>query len=198
MIDFTDVNEDLEKTQHLPALTPDVELDEALKRERAARIEIVELMRQNFQQAQEIERLRSNDSEELSPRAHRFPHAIARHITTEERLFEVCGALKDTLSKVLRECRTRDLALQCENSARRALEDSCETLEEILSAPGFCAPRARHADVAPKAPLARTFKIAEPAFRSMPASLGERLASANEIGTARVPRLHVVRSEAKV
>jgi len=38
MIDFiTDINEDLEKTQHLPVLTADVQFDEALQRERTGR-----------------------------------------------------------------------------------------------------------------------------------------------------------------
>jgi hypothetical protein len=149
MIDFTtDINEDLEKTQRLPVLSADAQLDEALRRERAVRIQIVELMRQNLQQAQELE----------------------RHVTTEERLFEVCGAFKDTLSKVLRECRTRGLALHCEGTAHRALEDCCDTLEQILSDPGFSAPAgARRAS--DEARPARVPRLA--VVRSAPAKIGQ-------------------------
>jgi hypothetical protein len=100
MLDFTtNIHEDLERTQRLPVLTAEVQLDEAFQRERAERFEIEELM-----------------------------------------LFEVCGALKDTLSKVLNECRTRSIALHCGSAASRMLEDSCYKLEQISSAPGFSAP----------------------------------------------------------
>jgi hypothetical protein len=45
MIDcISNFNEDLEKTQPLPLLTADVRLEEALRRERSERIEIVEVM----------------------------------------------------------------------------------------------------------------------------------------------------------
>jgi hypothetical protein len=88
------------------------------------------------------------------------PQTMERHVTTEEMLFEVCGALKDTLSNVLGECRTRSLALNCGSAARRALEDSCYRLEQILSAPGFSAP-------------------AELAFRSIPVTPGKGLARAD-------------------
>ncbi len=119
MLDFTTyIDEDLERTQRLPVLTAEVQLDEAFQRERAERFE------------------------------------IEPHVTTEERLFEVCGALKDTLSKVLNECRTRSIALNCGSAASRALEDSCYRLEQILSAPGFSAP-------------------AELAFRSIPVTPGK-------------------------
>ncbi len=60
MINFTsDFYDDVERTQRLPVLTTEVQLDEALERERAALIQIVELMRQNFQQAIEIEQFRA-------------------------------------------------------------------------------------------------------------------------------------------
>jgi hypothetical protein len=153
MIDLTtDINEDLEKTQRLPVLAADVQLDEALQRERAARLEILELMRQNLRQAKELEQLRGRHIG-LFPQAHQFTHTIEPHVTTEERLFEVCGVLKDTLSKVLNECRTRRFALDCGSAANRMLEDSCYKLEQILSAPGFSAPTACHADTGQKVPL---------------------------------------------
>jgi hypothetical protein len=148
MIDcITNINEDLEKTQPLPVLTAEVQLDEALRRERAARIEIVELMRHNLQQAKEIEQLRGRHIGAPFPKALRFTQTIEPYLTTEERLFEVCGALKNTLSKVLNEGRMRGFALNCGNAASRMLEDSCFNLEQILSAPGFSAPTDCHADI---------------------------------------------------
>jgi hypothetical protein len=198
MIDFpSDIDEDLEKTQRLPVLTADVQLDEALLRERAARIEIAELMRHNLRQAKEIEQLRGKRIGTLFPQPHRLPHALERQFTTEERLFEVCAALKDTLSKVLRECRTRNLALDCGSAARRALEDCCDKLEQILSAPGFHAPTAGRADVAQKVPLAKASQTPELAFRSMPVRPDMRLVPADVSSPARVPRLEVLGSEAK-
>jgi hypothetical protein len=198
MIDFpADINEDLEKTQRLPVLSADVQLDEAFQRERAARIEIAELMRQNLRQAKEIEQLRGKHIDALLPHPQRFAPAIERQFTTEERLFEVCGALKDTLSKVLRECRTRSLALHCGSAARRALEDSCDKLEQILSAPGFHAPTADRADMAQKFPLAKASQTAELAFRSIPVMPDLRLVPADVSRPARVPRLEVLSSEAK-
>jgi len=132
MIDcISNFNDDLERTQPLPVLTADVRLEDALRRERSERIEIVELMRQNLQQVKDIEPL----------------------FTTEERLFEVCGALKEALSKVLNECRTRGLTLNCGNAASRMLEDSCFDLERILSAPGFSAPTDCHDDMAQEVPF---------------------------------------------
>jgi hypothetical protein len=114
MINFTaDCNEDLERTQRLPVVTVEVQLDEALRRERAARIEIVELLRQNLQQA-----------------------------TTEERLFEVCGALRNALAKILDECQTRSVALRSARVAHEVLERCCDELEQVLSVPGFSAPAA--------------------------------------------------------
>jgi hypothetical protein len=140
MIDcISNFNEDLEKTQPLPVLTAEVHLDEALRRERAARIEIVELIRRNLQQAKEIEQLRSKQTEASFSHAYQFTKTMEPHLTTEEGLFEVCGALKNTLSKILNECRMRGFALNCGNAASRMLEDSCFNLEQILSAPGFSA-----------------------------------------------------------
>ena len=140
MIDFiTDLTDDLEKTQRLPTLTAEVQLDDALQRERASRIEIVELLRQNLQQAKEIEHLRGKLA--ATP-------TLEAQATTEEKLFEVCGALKETLLAVLSECRTRNVALDCESSAGRVLEDSCDKLEHILSAPGFSASPVYHVEVA--------------------------------------------------
>jgi hypothetical protein len=197
MIDFTDCNEDLEKTQQLPILTPDLQLDEALQRERAARIEIVELMRQNLRQANEIERLHNRHTGDLLPNASKFSSAVERNITTEEKLFEVCGALKDTLSNVLKECQTRNLSLNCGSSARRALEDSCEKLEQILSAPGFWAPHARGAEVAQKTPLAKAAQMVEPMLRSISVMPVRKLVPSEERSPARIPRLEVLKSEVK-
>jgi hypothetical protein len=198
MIDsITDSNEDLEKTQRLPVLTADLQLDEALRRERAARTEIVELLRQNLRQAEEIEQLRGSNTGARSPQVHKVVHTIEQNVSTEERLFEVCGALKDTLSKVLKECRTRRLALKCENAARRALDDSCHKLEQILSAPGFSAATACHEDMEQDVPLTKASQTAELAFLSMTVRPGKALAAAHDNRPARVPHLEILGSDAK-
>lgn len=177
MIDFTtSSNEDLEKTQRLPALTADAQLDEALQRERAAQIEIVELKRQNLRQAKEIEQLRERHIGTL----HRFTQTIERSVATEEGLFEACGALKDALSKVLGECRTQSLTLNCESAARRAFEDSCDKLERILSAPGFSPNTSCRADVAQELPLAMASLTTPLVFLSMPVMPGDGTVSADE------------------
>jgi hypothetical protein len=196
MICSTDINEDFEKTQRLPVLTADVQIDEALQRERAARIEIVELLRQNLRQAKEIEQLRQRDIGTPFPQPHRDTQTIERHVTTEEQLFEVCGALKHTLSKVLTECRTRNLGLHCATTARRALDDSCDKLEQILSAPGFSAPTASPADIAQIVPVAKTSQTAELVFPSI-AVIPIRK-PVPESRPVRVPRLEVLRSEVKL
>ena len=198
MIDFpADTSEDLEKTQRLPVLTADVQLDEAFQQARSARIEIAELMRQNLQQAREIEQLRDEHIGALFPLSHRVTHTIERQATTEERLFEVCGALKDTLSMVLRECRMRSLPLSCGTAAGRALEDSCDKLEQILSAPGFHASTSDRADIAQKLPLARANHSVELAFRSIPVVPDMRLVPAGEGAIGHLPRLEALKSEAK-
>jgi hypothetical protein len=179
MIDFsTDFNDDLERTQRLPALTAQMQLDEALQRERAARMEIVELMRQNLRQAKEAEHLRARQI------GTRLTQTIERHVLTEEKLFEVCGALKDTLSMVLKECRTRRLALNCGGAARRAFDSSCHKLEEILSAPGFSASTIREADVEQEVPLAKACQSADLALRSISVIPSKRSASAGESRSA--------------
>jgi hypothetical protein len=181
MIDFaTDINEDLEKTQPLPVLTAELQIDEALQRKRAERIEIVELMRQNLQQAIEIEQLRSKRIGALFPHAQRFTHTIDPGVTTEERLFEVCGALKNALSKVLNECGARSFALNCGSAASRMLEDSCYELERILSAPGFFAPAECYAGVAQKDTLVEDSQTAARAILSIPVIPGKRLVPADE------------------
>ena len=170
MINLTrDFSDDIENTQRLPVLTAEVQLDEAMERERAARIQIVELMRQNLQQAQEIERLQGC----------RVTPATESNAAIEERLFEVCGALKDTLSMVLHECRMQSLPLKCTNTATRLLDASCDKLEQILSAPGF------HAATA----------LAEPALRSMPVAPGKRIKRTVEGRSPPVPHLELLISE---
>jgi hypothetical protein len=195
MIDFADGNEDFEKTQLLPALTPDVQLDEALRRERGSRIEIEELMRRNVQQAKEIEQLRGR-IRVLFPLARQFSHANERRVTAEEGLFEVCGALKDMLSKVMEECGTRGLALHCGNAARRTFEDSCDKLERILSAPGFSA-REAPADIADGLLLERVPPGPEFAFRAKSPLPGRSPAPAAPTPSLRVLHLELVRPDAK-
>jgi len=147
MIDFADIDDDFERTQRLPLLTAEVQLDEVLQRECAARIEIVELMRQNLQQRKDLERLRSSRHEALFARLHQLAGASDADANTEQTLFEVCGALKESLWKVLDECQVRGIALDCGQAAGQALEHSCSRLDYILSAPGFCAPAAPLPDV---------------------------------------------------
>jgi hypothetical protein len=174
------INEDLERTQRLPVFTAEVQLGEALERERAERIEIVELMRQNLQQAKEIEQLRAWHVGVPSPHANRFGRLIEQYVTTEERLFVVCGALKDALSKVLSECGARKFALNCGRDAGRRLEDSCFELEQILRAPGFSAPAVRRADTGQEDSLVDDSQTAELVFLTMPVMPGESLAPAEE------------------
>jgi hypothetical protein len=139
MIDFADIEDDFEKTQRLPLLTAEIQLDEVLQRECAARSEIVELMRQNLQQRKDLERLRSSRHEALFATLHLLAGASDADANTEQTLFEVCGALKESLWKVLDECQMRGIALDCGDAASRTLENSCARLDHILSAPGFCA-----------------------------------------------------------
>jgi hypothetical protein len=146
MLDFAGFDDDLERTQSLPVLTTEMQLDETLERERAALLEIVELMRQNWAQAEEIERLQRRCDAAPAPDGTPFTRPVERRVRTEEKIFEVCAALKNTLSQVLGECQTRGVTLQCGASARHSLEDSCEALEQILCAPGFQAPAFSRAD----------------------------------------------------
>ena len=140
MIDFAASDDDFEKTQRLPLLTAEVQLDEVLQRENAARIEIVELRRLNLQQSRDMERLRSSRHEALSARLHQLAGASDADANTEQALFEVCGALKEALWTVLDECQVRGIALDCGQAAGHALEASCSRLESILCAPGFSPP----------------------------------------------------------
>ena len=140
MIDFAAIDDDFETTQRLPLLTAEVQLDEVVQRECAARLEIVELMRQNLQQKKDLERLRSSRHEALLSRLHQLAGASDADANTEQALFEVCGALKEALWTVLDECQVHGIALDCGQAAAHALEESCSRLEQILCAPGFSAP----------------------------------------------------------
>jgi hypothetical protein len=177
MIDFApSPSEDLEKTQRLPLLTPDALLDEALQREILAQVRIAELTRQNSEQAKEIVRSRATHIGTLE----RFQHTIVEWASTEEALFEACGALKDALSKVLEECHAEGLTLNCERAARDALEGSCDKLEHILSAPGFSAPTDYGAALAPEASLPRAPQTAQRLCRATPGNPGDRPVPVNE------------------
>lgn len=140
MFDSILIEDDLEKTQRLSVSTRDTQLEEGLKREQAARIEIVDLMRQNVRQAREIDELQRYRDTPFLRFSHQRTHAIDRFLTTEQALFEVCGALKNSLMTMLSECQTQNLALKSSVTAARTLTDCCDRLEGILSDPGFSAP----------------------------------------------------------
>ena len=178
MMQFTaDFDDDLEKTQHLPILPTAAERERRSQRERAEQTEIAELTRKNLQQANEIAQSKTIPPTELD-------------LLTEARFFEVCGGLKDALAKVLDECRTRDISLACEHTARHVLDNCCEELERILSGPELAPPAfvqiERRRSVAIRAPHIRN-------RRSPPQALKHRearcVAGVDRAISAQAPRM---------
>jgi hypothetical protein len=128
MMQFTaDFDDDLEKTQNLPILISATQREELLRREHAEQNQIAELTRENLRQAKEIAQLRSDQKNTKQP--------AELDLLTEARFFEICGGLKDALTKVLDECRMRSVSLDCELTARHVLDNCCDELERILSGP---------------------------------------------------------------
>lgn len=118
MIDSVAFDDDLERTQALPVLTPALLLDASLG------LSQVTLQRAAYAAGVPAETGECNEGD----------------FTTEGALFEVCGSLQDSLAAVLSECRARGFDLRCGNAARRALDTACDRLDRALSAPGFSGP----------------------------------------------------------
>ena len=192
MIDFTDVFEDLEKTQRLPVLTAETQLDEVLDQERAASAEMAELVRHNLQLMKDLARLRCGHAA-VAPQTPSFAGTIDRRVSTEEQLFEVCGALRDAFSKVLSECESRGLALHCGEAATRTFENSCEKFEQILSAHGFGALTAARADGPASADVSQA---SDAALRAKRIKAGKARRATHQNRPARLPNLEIVRSDA--
>jgi hypothetical protein len=127
-----DFDDDLEKTQNLPSLKTGAQREEISQREHADKNEIAKLTRKNLQQAREIVHLRNEQKKCSQP--------TELDLLTEARFFEVCGGLKDALAKVLDECRRRSVKLDCAGTAHHVLDNCCDELERILSAPEVAPP----------------------------------------------------------